>query len=54
MDAKTTPPALPPEALQLQRWADLREELQKLHADLEYLRLLLRLRAPQAGPAAAQ
>ena len=44
MDAKTTPPALPPEALQLQRWADLREELQKLHADLEYLRLLLRMR----------
>ena len=49
MDANPTPRELPPvttaAARQLQKWEQLRDELQALHAELEYLRLMLRLDA---------
>ena len=49
MDANSNPRELPPvtaaAANQLQRWEQLRDELQALHAQLEYLRLMLRLDA---------
>lgn len=34
---------------QLQAWQDLREQMQTLHAELEYLRLMLKLQ-PQPQP----
>lgn len=47
MKPENTPPAnLPHSAAavrQLQNWQDLREQMQTLHAQLEYLRLMLRL-----------
>ena len=44
MHQEPTPKALPAAAQQLQTWIDLRDRLQQLHAELEYLRLMLRLR----------
>ena len=44
MQHEPKPLALPPEAVQLQKWVDLRDRLQALHAELEYLRLMLRMR----------
>ncbi len=41
------PRALAAEA-QLQAWLDLKERLQQLHAQLEYVRLMLKLRRPKA------
>ena len=46
MDTRPSPPTLPPEATKLQALVELREQLRELHAKLEYLRLMLRLRAP--------
>ncbi|MEO8805253.1 MAG: hypothetical protein ABI433_04175 [Burkholderiaceae bacterium] len=47
MKPENTPPANIPltaaAVRQLQNWQDLREQMQMLHAQLEYLRLMLRL-----------
>ena len=49
MKPENTPPANAPltaaATRQLQNWQDLREQMQVLHAQLEYLRLMLRLQA---------
>lgn len=49
MNSPATPRHLPPLALraaqQLQDWERLRDELQALHAQLEYLRLMLKLQS---------
>jgi hypothetical protein len=45
MDTQPTPPELPAEAAKLLDLVDLRDQLKELHAKLEYLRLMLRLRA---------
>ena len=45
MNTHPTPPKLPPQAEKLLALVDLRDQLQVLHARLEYLRLMLRLRA---------
>ena len=37
------PPMSAEAARQLQLWEDLREQMQKLHAELEYTRLMLKL-----------
>jgi hypothetical protein len=37
------PPVTAAAARQLETWEKLRDELQALHAELEYLRLMLRL-----------
>jgi hypothetical protein len=47
MNPQNTPRDLPPltarAAEQLQAWEKLREQMQTLHAELEYLRLMLKL-----------
>ena len=47
MNPHNTPRELPPitarAAQQLQDWERLREQMQSLHAELEYLRLMLKL-----------
>ena len=47
MKPENTPRDLPPVTAaavqQLQTWEKLRDELQTLHAELEYLRLMLKL-----------
>jgi len=47
MNPHNTPRELPPitarAAQQLQDWEKLREQMQSLHAELEYLRLMLKL-----------
>ncbi len=47
MDPKNTPRELPPftarAAQQLQDWEALREQMRTLHAELEYLRLMLKM-----------
>jgi hypothetical protein len=54
MNPQNTPRELPPltarAAQQLQQWEQLREQMQTLHAELEYLRLMLKLNGtgPQA------
>ena len=49
MKPQDTPRELPPltaeAARQLELWEQLREQLQKLHAELEYTRLMLKLEA---------
>lgn len=49
MNTQNTPRDLPPltarAAQQLQDWEKLREQMQTLHAELEYLRLMLKLNA---------
>jgi hypothetical protein len=50
MRSEPTPSGLPqrPNApAQLQAWIDLRERLQRLHAELEYLQLMLKMRLPR-------
>lgn len=46
MDTTYTPRSLPPEAVRLQALIDLRDRLLALNAELAYLRLMLRMRAP--------
>ncbi len=46
MDADNTPRNTPQStdpAARMQAWIDLRQELEQLHARLEYLRLMLKL-----------
>ena len=47
MNPQNTPRELPPitarAAQQLQQWEQLREQMQTLHAELEYLRLMLKM-----------
>jgi hypothetical protein len=47
MNPNNTPRELPPltarAAEQLQTWEKLREQMQTLHAELEYLRLMLKM-----------
>ncbi len=47
MKPQDTPRELPPltaaAAEQLQKWENLREQMQNLHAELEYLRLMLKI-----------
>ncbi len=54
MNPHDTPRELPPisarAAEQLQQWEALRAQMQTLHAELEYLRLMLKL---NAGPSAS-
>ena len=54
MKPENTPRELPPvtaaAARQLESWEKLRDELQTLHAELEYLRLMLKLNG--SGPQA--
>ncbi len=49
MNTHNTPRDLPPlttrAAQQLQDWEKLREQMQTLHAELEYLRLMLKMNA---------
>jgi hypothetical protein len=49
MNPQNTPRELPPltarAAEQLQQWEQLREQMQSLHAELEYLRLMLKMQA---------
>lgn len=47
MNTTHTPRSLPPEAVRLQALIDLRDRLLALNAELAYLRLMLRLRAPR-------
>ena len=47
MNPQNTPRELPPitarATQQLQQWEQLREQMQTLHAELEYLRLMLKM-----------
>jgi hypothetical protein len=50
MRSEPTPSGLPqkPNApAQSQAWIDLRDRLQRLHAELEYLQLMLKMRLPR-------
>jgi hypothetical protein len=54
MDNKPTqqrelPPLTLRAAEQLQNWEQLREQMQNLHAELEYLRLMLKLNGGKQG-----
>jgi hypothetical protein len=54
MDNKPTqqrelPPLTQRAAEQLQNWEQLREQMQTLHAELEYLRLMLKLNGGKQG-----
>jgi hypothetical protein len=44
-DAEASTPPLPDAAARLQALVGLRDELQRLHAELEFVRLMLKLRA---------
>lgn len=46
MKSEPLPIALPADAARLQALVDLRDRLHRLHAELEFLRLMLRLRSP--------
>jgi hypothetical protein len=54
MNPQNTPRDLPPitarAAQQLQDWEKLRDEMQSLRAELEYLRLMLKLNAGKPAP----
>jgi hypothetical protein len=43
---RATPPSLPADQARLDALITLRDRLQELHAELEFLRLMLRLRQP--------
>jgi hypothetical protein len=45
MKSEPLPIALPPDATRLQALVDLRDRLHRLHAELEFLRLMLRMRS---------
>jgi hypothetical protein len=50
MRSEPTPSGLPQRLnapAQLQAWIDLRDRLQRLHAELEYLQLMLKMRLPR-------
>ena len=38
-------PAIGAQALQLQAWHELHDQMQRLHAELEYIRLMLKLQS---------
>jgi len=49
MSTESTPSGLPlthAAEARLQAWLQLRERLQRLHAELEYLRLMIKMRKP--------